>query len=78
MLMLTCMLRVTCLLSDLVVDVHILVGVNYMLMLTYLLLTYLLMLYIDHNNTYNTRGRHGCDCMVFVFTTTCAISDYHH
>jgi hypothetical protein len=74
--MLTCMLRVTCLLSDLVVDVHILVGVNYMLMLTYLLLTYLLMLYIDHNNTYNTRGRHGCDCMFSLYLNDLSSIDY--
>ena len=24
------------------------------------------------------RGRHGCDCMVVEFTTTNAISAYHH
>jgi hypothetical protein len=24
------------------------------------------------------RGRHGCDPMVVGFTTTCAISAYHH
>ena len=24
------------------------------------------------------RGRCGCDCMVVGFTTTCAISAYHH
>jgi len=25
-----------------------------------------------------TRGRHGCDCMVIGFTTTCAFSACHH
>jgi len=24
------------------------------------------------------RGRRGCDCMVVVFTATCATSAYHH
>jgi len=26
----------------------------------------------------NNRGRRGRDCMVVGFTTTCAISSYHH
>ena len=32
----------------------------------------------DITITRHSRGRHGCDRMVVGFTTTCAISTYHH
>ena len=34
--------------------------------------------YPDSKCTYSSRGHHGCDCMVVGFTTTYAISVYHH
>jgi hypothetical protein len=33
---------------------------------------------ITVNPVYEGRGCHGCDRMVVGFTTTCAISAYHH
>jgi len=34
--------------------------------------------YIDMFSLFGFRGRRGCNCMVFGFTTTCAMRTYHH
>jgi len=43
-----------------------------------MLLTSLIYIFSRHNIAEMLGGHHGCDRMVVGFTTTCAISAYHH